>query len=251
MLWWLSVAPLGKPVVPLVYCRLIGSSALSEPLRSRSSSSPTASAPDTSSSQSGPSSTTTRSRPADVAADLLDHGRVVRGLVRAGRDQHPRARLVQHVLQLRRPVGRVHVHQDHAGLGGGVLGQHPLDPVGRPQRQPVALLQPRGHQRPRQLVDLRVQLGVGQPHVLVRAHQRLALADPGHGAAPGRRRSSGPAGASRTSRANTTASCSSLLALGVNVPHASAAPVDRRTAGLGRAVVRPSPCRRFRNTRGR
>ena len=26
MLWWLSVAPLGKPVVPLVYWMLIGSS---------------------------------------------------------------------------------------------------------------------------------------------------------------------------------------------------------------------------------
>ena len=26
MLWWVSVAPLGKPVVPLVYWMLIGSS---------------------------------------------------------------------------------------------------------------------------------------------------------------------------------------------------------------------------------
>ncbi len=26
MLWWLSVAPLGKPVVPLVYWMLMGSS---------------------------------------------------------------------------------------------------------------------------------------------------------------------------------------------------------------------------------
>ncbi len=35
MLWWESVAPLGKPVVPLVYWMLIASSALSVSPRSR------------------------------------------------------------------------------------------------------------------------------------------------------------------------------------------------------------------------
>src|SRR5438094_213974 len=41
MLWWLSVAPLGKPVVPLVYWMLIGSSNWRLSPRSRSSSSDT------------------------------------------------------------------------------------------------------------------------------------------------------------------------------------------------------------------
>ncbi len=42
MLWCESVAPLGKPVVPLVYWMLIGSSKASVAIRSRSASSSTA-----------------------------------------------------------------------------------------------------------------------------------------------------------------------------------------------------------------
>ena len=37
MLWWVSVAPLGAPVVPLVYWMLIGSSQSSAAMRARSS----------------------------------------------------------------------------------------------------------------------------------------------------------------------------------------------------------------------
>ena len=55
MLWWLSVAPFGKPVVPLVYWMLIGSSESSAP-RSGSGPSPASSA-----SHSGEPSSTTRS----------------------------------------------------------------------------------------------------------------------------------------------------------------------------------------------
>ena len=44
MLWWLSVAPFGNPVVPLVYWMLIGSSKLSSAARAASATVSTASA---------------------------------------------------------------------------------------------------------------------------------------------------------------------------------------------------------------
>ena len=53
MLRWLSVAPLGKPVVPDVYWMLIGSPGSSTLIRSRSACSVTSAPPATSSSQSG------------------------------------------------------------------------------------------------------------------------------------------------------------------------------------------------------
>src|SRR5919197_521475 len=62
MLWWLSVAPFGKPVVPLVYWMLMWSSNWRAAARSRSSPGATASAAPSSASQSGPSSRTARSR---------------------------------------------------------------------------------------------------------------------------------------------------------------------------------------------
>ena len=60
MLWWDSVAPLGNPVVPLVYWMLIGSSNCSPADRFRSSSSLTEAAPASSSSQSWVPRYTTR-----------------------------------------------------------------------------------------------------------------------------------------------------------------------------------------------
>ena len=52
MLWWLSVAPFGKPVVPLVYWMLIASSQPRSAIRARSSSSLVPSPAASSSSQS-------------------------------------------------------------------------------------------------------------------------------------------------------------------------------------------------------
>ncbi len=58
MLWWLSVAPLGKPVVPLVYWMLIGSSNWVAAWRSATSPALTDSPPAMKSSQSRPMKTT-------------------------------------------------------------------------------------------------------------------------------------------------------------------------------------------------
>src|SRR3954465_6484982 len=109
MLWWLSVAPLGKPVVPLVYWMLIGSSNCrpEERLRSASGSVPSASAGRAS--PSGESRKPTRPgpggrgeedaalEPRGVAADLVDHRDVVRRLERLRADEQPAAGLLEHV----------------------------------------------------------------------------------------------------------------------------------------------------------
>jgi hypothetical protein len=81
------------------------------------------------------------------AAHLLDHGPVVARLVAQRGEQHRDARLVEDVLHLVGAVGRVDVHHDRADAGGGVLDEHPLRAVDRPDAHPVALGDPAGEQR--------------------------------------------------------------------------------------------------------
>ena len=124
-----SVAPLGEPVVPLVYWMLIGSKG-------------------SSSGHSTSSGAPSKQALADeehvlelrqVGADLVDHRPVVRGLERRRRDQRLAARLPQRVGQLGGAVGRVDVDEDHPELRGRELGRRPTrrswaprSPPGRP-----------------------------------------------------------------------------------------------------------------------
>ena len=170
MLLWLSVAPLGKPVVPLVYWMLIASSNW----HSGSSTSCV--------SAGGQRLPLGRAEQHDalelgqVAADGLDHRGVVRGLERRRRDQRAAAGLAQRVLQLGRAVGGVDVDQHDPGLRGRVLDEHPLGAVGAPDPQPVAGRQAVGEQRAGQAVDRLPQLGVRVADVLVAGDERLAVA---------------------------------------------------------------------------
>ena len=139
MLWWVSVAPLGKPVVPLVYWMLIGSSSRVRPsARARRR-------------RAGPGQPllpvgrAEEHRPLQVgqlAAHLFHHRRVIGGLERLGGDQQPAARLAEHVLELAGPVGRVDVDQDDPELGRGVLDQDPLGAVRAPDPEPITPLSP-------------------------------------------------------------------------------------------------------------
>ena len=72
MLWWLSVAPFGKPVVPLVYWMLIGSSNWVAACASRSSSARHPLPPAMNSSQSRPMNTACSSA-VELGAHLVDH----------------------------------------------------------------------------------------------------------------------------------------------------------------------------------
>ena len=182
MLRCVSVAPLGKPVVPLVYWMLMGSSGASPSARARSSLRRDLAG---AGQKLVPVGRVHKHHPLELGergADLFDHRPVVRGLERRGGHEHAAAGLAQDVLELRGPVGRVDVDQNGAELGGGVLDQRPLHAVGAPDPDPVRLLEPGGDQRARQLVHGRTQLGVAVAATLGAGDERIALAEARHSA---------------------------------------------------------------------
>jgi hypothetical protein len=114
----------------------------------------------------------------EVAADVADHLHVVAALERGGRDQHPAAGLAQHVLELRRPVGRVDVDEDDPGLRRRVLDERPLGAVRAPDPHPVAGLDAGGDERARCAVDGLAELRVRVAEVLMDGDQRLPVSEP-------------------------------------------------------------------------
>ena len=183
MLRWVSVAPLGNPVVPDVYWMLIGSSGR-RPARSGRQLAVrdgTTAAGD----QLVPVVLPEEHRPFErrhVGRDLLDHVHVVRRLERRGGEQHPAARLVERVGQLVGPVGRVDVDEDDADLRRGVLQQRPLGVVRAPQPDPVTRLEPEADQAPGAAAHPLAELGVGPAHTLMAGHEGLDVAVGGDGA---------------------------------------------------------------------
>ena len=164
MLWWDRVAPLGNPVVPLVYWMLIGSSKPSRGLPLGQLVLPAGHRHGAGHEQLIPVGRAQVDHPGEIGkipADLLDHGPVIAGLERLRADQQPDPGLAQHVSQLVAAVGRVDVDQDHPRLGRGVLQQYPLRAVRGPDAHPVARLDPRRDQAQRQRVGVRVELGIG------------------------------------------------------------------------------------------
>ena len=117
MLWCDSVAPLGNPVVPLVYWMLIGSS--NDRLASRSASGSRAGGGRAGREQRVPAP---RAEVDDllqvrqIGPDLLDHRAVVAGLEALRADQHPHAGLAQHEAELVAAVRRVDVDEDDPAL---------------------------------------------------------------------------------------------------------------------------------------
>ncbi len=176
MLWWLSVAPLGKPVVPLVYWMLIGSSNCvaawrcaqlvgAHALAAREELLPVA------------AEEHDLLEAVEVVAHVVDHRDVVRGLEGGRGDQHPAAGLAQHELELGRPVGRVDVDEDDPGLGRRVLDERPFGAVRAPDADAVAGLDPGGDEGARRAVDGLAELRVGVAQVLVDRDERLAVAE--------------------------------------------------------------------------
>jgi transposase len=83
------------------------------------------------------------------------------------RDQRAAARLVERIVELVQPVGRVDAHQHQAGPRGGELRQHPFGVVGRPDADAVARLQPQGQETGGQPVDRVAKLSPCQPHLVL------------------------------------------------------------------------------------
>ena len=171
MLWWVSVAPLGAPVVPLVNWMLIGSSNCSSAgqlgqaraldrgaQRRRSRRTGWCPGPSAADLDHGLAAAAggrfSRAGGPPARGQLAQHGEIVAGLEAGGGDQGAAADLVQRVLQLVGAVGRVDVDQDQAGLGGGELRHHPLGVVGRPDADPVAGLEAQRQQAGGEGVDL-------------------------------------------------------------------------------------------------
>ena len=178
MLWCDSVAPLGKPVVPLVYWMLIGSSKESSAARLSSAARWPAAAAAVR--QPGPVAAAQVDHLAQarqVAAHLLDHRPVVAGLELLRADQQGHAGLATREGQLVAAVGRVDVDQDRAHLRGGVLQQDPLGAVGRPDAHPVARRDPGRDQAAGQRVGIGVQPRVRPAPAAGHVHQRLPVAE--------------------------------------------------------------------------
>ena len=119
----------------------------------------------------------------ELRRQSANHVEVSGGLESFGRDQRPASDRVQGVLQLARPVGRVDVDEHRAEPGGGELGQDPFEPVGRPDPDAVALLEPEREQSAGDGIDLPVEVVVAQGLAFSRQHHRVARAVAGDGVA--------------------------------------------------------------------
>ncbi len=173
MLVWVSVAPLGYPVVPDVYWMLIGSPGLS---------------PDCTPRQrlgvDGGVGDLLPGLPADddhvaqrraPSAHIVEHRRVVGALERRRREHRAHRRLVQRVLQLVGPVCGIDVDQDRADLRGGVLDHRPLRAVRRPDPDAVPRLGAAFDQRGGDPAGRLEELGIGPASARRAFDHRLAV----------------------------------------------------------------------------
>ena len=197
MLWWVSVAPLGNPVVPLVNWMLIGSSNCSvvgecgeaAPLRVAAEPGDVverqharrALGADRDRRAAAPGAARRADCPARRCASSGASSRsiaeIVAGLEPRRGDQRDAADLVQRVFELGEAIGRVDVDQDQPGLGGRELGDDPFGVVRRPDADALAAASARARaarrrtHRPRSL-----QLAVGPADLLMPHDQRVAVA---------------------------------------------------------------------------
>ena len=118
-----------------------------------------------------------------VAPHLREHPHVVAGAERAREEQEPHPRLPQRVAQLRRLVRRVDVHEDRSRPGRGVLGHHPLEPVGGPDAHALPGLDPAREQGSRHHRGLGPELSIGGPVALRADDQGVPLRETLGGAA--------------------------------------------------------------------
>ena len=110
-----------------------------------------------------------------LARHLADHRPVVAGLEALRGHEQPQPGLPHDVGQLVRPVGRVDVDENRTDLGGGILDDHPLRAVGRPNPDPVADVDADAEQAAGHLVHRGVELAVGVAQPLLATDENLPV----------------------------------------------------------------------------
>jgi hypothetical protein len=89
--------------------------------------------------------------------------------------------LLQHVAELVRTVGRIHVDKHHSSPGRGVLQQDPLHAVAGPDAGAIARPQAETGQTACRAGHFAVQFPPRQSHILVAHYQRFAVRKSGGG----------------------------------------------------------------------
>ena len=193
-LWWVSVAPLGAPVVPLVNWMLMGSSNCRRRARSRRDSTLAGLASRGTSSKArrpgsglapdphdgakvgqGRGPQPPRRRPVQLGSDRAQHADVVGALERGGGDEGLAPDAGERVLHLVPPVGGVDVDEHDPRPRRRELGHDPLRVVRRPDAEPVALLEPEGHEAGGERVGPGPQLPVRPADALVAHDEGLPI----------------------------------------------------------------------------
>ena len=103
----------------------------------------------------------------DLGRDCAERSEIVVRLVAGAQDQRAAAGFFHGVFELVHPVGRVDVGEDEAGKGSAELREHPFAAIGRPDPDPLALLQSERPQADGQVLGAAQKLGVGPADVLV------------------------------------------------------------------------------------
>ena len=110
-----------------------------------------------------------------VGQELIEHADIIAGLELARGDERLAGDLVERIIGLGEPIGRIDIDQDQAGFGGGELGDHPFGIIGRPDAAPFAGFEPQRQKAGGEVIDLPLQLGIGPAHLLMAHDERVAV----------------------------------------------------------------------------
>ncbi len=105
-------------------------------------------------------------------AQLAQHADIITGLEASSRHKHRTADFVQGIFDFRDPVSRIDGNQDSTDLRRGKLDNGPFRTVGRPDADPIALLDAQGQQAGRDAVNFRIQFGPRPPDALMPRDKR-------------------------------------------------------------------------------
>jgi hypothetical protein len=111
----------------------------------------------------------------EFRGEASQQANVVARLEPIRRDQRTAFDLVERVLEFRQTIGRIDVDQNQSRLGAGILGQDPLDPVRRPDANPLARPQAQGDQAGGETVNFTAEISESQADALIADDDRFLV----------------------------------------------------------------------------